>query len=36
MILNTGFVNEEDMVIFMAGTPFSEKSKVNWLRFKVM
>ena len=36
MILNTGLVIEEDMVIFMAGTPFSEKSRVNWLRFEVM
>jgi len=36
MILNTGLVNEGDMVIFMAGSPFSEKSRVNWLRFEVM
>jgi pyruvate kinase len=36
LILNTGLVNKEDMVIFMAGTPFSEKSRVNWLRFEVM
>jgi pyruvate kinase len=36
LILNTGLVNEGDMVIFMAGTPFSEKSRVNWLRFEVM
>jgi len=36
MILNTGLVNAGDMVIFMAGSPFSEKSRVNWLRFEVM
>ena len=36
LILNAGLVNEGDMVIFMAGTPFSEKSRVNWLRFEVM
>jgi pyruvate kinase len=36
MILNTGLVGEGEMVIFMAGTPFSEKSRVNWLRFEVM
>lgn len=36
IILNTGLVNEGDMVIFMAGSPFSEKSRVNWLRFEVM
>lgn len=36
LILNAGLVNEGEMVIFMAGTPFSEKSRVNWLRFEVM
>lgn len=36
IILNTGLVNEGDVVIFMSGTPFSDKSKVNWLRFEVM
>lgn len=36
MILNAGLVNEGDMVIFMSGTPFSDKSRVNWLRFEVM
>ena len=36
LIMNAGLVNEGDMVIFMAGTPFSEKSRVNWLRFEVM
>ena len=36
IILNAGLVNEGDMVIFMSGTPFSDKSRVNWLRFEVM
>ena len=36
IILNAGLVNERDMVIFMSGTPFSDKSRVNWLRFEVM
>jgi len=30
MMLNTGLVHEEDLVIFIAGTPFSKKSRVNW------
>lgn len=36
IILNAGLVNEGDMVIFMSGTPFTEKSRANWLRFEVM
>ena len=36
MILNASLVNEGDMVIFMSGTPFTDKSRVNWLRFEVM
>ena len=36
IILNTGLVNNGDMVIFISGTPFSEKSRANWLRFEVM
>ena len=36
IILNAGLVNNGDMVIFMSGTPFSEKSRANWLRFEVM
>ena len=36
IILKAGLVNEGDMVIFMSGTPFTEKSRVNWLRFEVM
>jgi pyruvate kinase len=36
IILNTGLVNNGDMIIFMSGTPFSEKSRANWLRFEVM
>ncbi len=36
IILNSGLANEGNMVIFMAGTPFSDKSKDNWLRFEVI
>ena len=36
IILKAGLVNEGDMVIFMSGTPFTDKSRVNWLRFEVM
>lgn len=36
IILKAGLVSEGDMVIFMSGTPFSEKSRANWLRFEVM
>jgi len=36
LVLNAGLVNVGDMVIFMSGTPFSDKSRVNWLRFEVM
>ena len=36
IILNAGLVKEGDMVIFMSGTPFTEKSRQNWLRFEVM
>ena len=36
IILKAGLVNEGDMVIFMSGTPFTEKSRVNWLRFEVI
>jgi pyruvate kinase len=36
IVLDAGLVNVGDMVIFMSGTPFSDKSKVNWLRFEVI
>ena len=36
MVLDAGLANVGDMVIFMSGTPFSDKSRVNWLRFEVM
>jgi pyruvate kinase len=36
ILLASGLVNVGDMVIFMSGTPFSDKSKVNWLRFEVI
>ena len=36
IVLDAGLANIGDMVIFMSGTPFSDKSRVNWLRFEVM
>ena len=36
LVLNAGLVKLGDMVIFMSGTPFSDRSRVNWLRFEVM
>ena len=36
IILKNRLVKEGDMVIFMSGTPFSDKSRANWLRFEVM
>ncbi|UCH66022.1 MAG: pyruvate kinase, partial [Ignavibacterium sp.] len=36
ILLEAGLVNVGDMVIFMSGTPFSDKSKVNWLKFEVI
>ena len=36
VVLDAGLVSVGDMVIFMSGTPFSDKSKVNWLRFEVI
>jgi pyruvate kinase len=36
IVLDAGLVNVGDMVIFMSGTPFSDKSRVNWLRFEVI
>jgi len=35
-ILESGYVKEGDIVIFAAGAPYSEKSRVNWLRFEVI
>lgn len=36
LVLNAGLVKVGDMVIFMSGTPFTDKSRANWLRFEVM
>jgi pyruvate kinase len=36
IILKSGLVKEDDLVIFTAGAPYSEKSRANWLRFEVM
>ena len=34
LILDAGLVKAGDIVIFMAGAPYSEKSRANWLRFE--
>ncbi len=36
MVLDAGHIKEGDIVIFMAGAPYSEKSRANWLRFEVI
>lgn len=36
LIINYGLVKRGDLVIFMAGAPYSEKSRANWLRFEVI
>lgn len=36
LILDAGLVKQDDIVIFTAGAPYSEKSRVNWLRFEVI
>ena len=36
LVLDAGLVNLGDMVIFMSGTPFSDKSRMNWLRFEMV
>ena len=36
LILENGQVKEGDTVIFTAGAPYSDKSRVNWLRFEVI
>jgi pyruvate kinase len=35
-IVEEGHVKEGDIVIFIAGAPYSEKSRANWLRFEVI
>jgi pyruvate kinase len=36
LILESGFVKEGEVIIFAAGAPYSDKSRVNWLRFEVI
>ncbi len=36
LIVEAGHVKEGDVVIFTAGAPYSEKSRVNWLRFEII
>jgi len=36
LVLEAGHVKSGEFVIFMAGAPYSEKSRVNWLRFEAM
>jgi pyruvate kinase len=34
LVLDAGLVKKGDIVVFMAGAPYSEKSRANWLRFE--
>ena len=36
LVLEAGHVKKGEFVIFMAGAPYSEKSRANWLRFEAM
>jgi pyruvate kinase len=36
LIFDAGLAKEGDIVIFTAGAPYSEKSRVNWLRIEVI
>ena len=36
LIMEEGYVKEDEVVIFAAGAPYSEKSRENWLRFEVI
>ncbi len=36
LIIENGCVNRDDVVIFAAGAPYSDKSRVNWLRIEVI
>ena len=36
IILEYGHVKQGDIVIFTAGAPYSDKSRVNWIRFEVI
>ena len=35
-LLKAGLIKKDDLVIFTAGAPYSEKSRANWLRFEVI
>ena len=34
MILESGHVKKGDLVLFTAGAPYSEKSRLNWMKFE--
>ena len=36
LILDAGLVKAGDIVLFMAGAPYSERSRANWLRFELL
>jgi pyruvate kinase len=36
LVLDEEHVKEGDVVIFAAGAPYSEKSRVNWIRFEII
>ncbi len=36
MIVESGHVRKGDIVLFTAGAPYSEKSRLNWLKFEVI
>ena len=36
LILDAGLLKSGDIAIFMAGAPYSERSRANWLRFETM
>jgi pyruvate kinase len=36
LVLEQKLVKKGDIVIFTAGAPYSEKSRVNWLRFEAI
>ncbi len=36
LIVEDGHVKEGDIVVFTAGAPYSEKNRINWLKFEVI
>lgn len=36
LIYDAGHVNKGDLVIFTAGAPYSDKSRLNWLKFEII